>query len=229
MAATFGGAGPGYLSVIDTRGGHVTDVPLPTTASQPAGSSSSPSSSCAACHKTGSSSHPLKLCAKCRKTTYCSRDCQKADWKTHKKDCSRFSAAGAQQSAQAPRFDQQSMLDGLSKSVLHNLSKKEVYRRLIDAYRMRVEDLYVFEGESTGLYGGDDLLSEFRKFLSNCEARAKDMLPEWWDPNARKECETLAMDESGGSYLKHAVKKSDIQDKYGDNMMPLKLRRLAEH
>lgn len=30
---------------------------------------------------------PLKQCAKCNATPYCSRDCQKADWKTHKKIC----------------------------------------------------------------------------------------------------------------------------------------------
>lgn len=29
----------------------------------------------------------LKICARCKKSTYCSRECQKADWKRHKSFC----------------------------------------------------------------------------------------------------------------------------------------------
>ena len=36
---------------------------------------------------------PLKCCAKCRQCSYCSRDCQKADWKNHKKVCRKQPAA----------------------------------------------------------------------------------------------------------------------------------------
>ncbi|KAJ7577302.1 hypothetical protein C8J56DRAFT_799015 [Mycena floridula] len=32
----------------------------------------------------------LKLCVKCRITRYCSKECQKADWPTHKKSCQPF-------------------------------------------------------------------------------------------------------------------------------------------
>ncbi|KAI1270369.1 hypothetical protein F5Y18DRAFT_421861 [Xylariaceae sp. FL1019] len=31
-----------------------------------------------------------KKCSKCREILYCSRECQKSDWKTHKKDCARI-------------------------------------------------------------------------------------------------------------------------------------------
>src|SRR5436190_8189952 len=40
---------------------------------------------CAGCTKTALN---LKRCAKCQTTLYCSRECQKADWKQHKRVCS---------------------------------------------------------------------------------------------------------------------------------------------
>ncbi|RPA82217.1 hypothetical protein BJ508DRAFT_414264 [Ascobolus immersus RN42] len=38
---------------------------------------------CKVCHKSGN----LKKCSGCSSVAYCSRDCQKADWKTHKTLC----------------------------------------------------------------------------------------------------------------------------------------------
>ena len=29
----------------------------------------------------------LKTCGKCKKVAYCSKECQKEDWKDHKEDC----------------------------------------------------------------------------------------------------------------------------------------------
>jgi len=44
---------------------------------------------CAHCKKTGAEgADALKCCARCKATNYCSRVCQKADWKQHKKFCS---------------------------------------------------------------------------------------------------------------------------------------------
>ena len=38
---------------------------------------------CKICHSTKS----LKSCSKCRRTFYCSKNCQKIDWRTHKSEC----------------------------------------------------------------------------------------------------------------------------------------------
>ena len=49
------------------------------------------SPACANCKKTATAANlaSLKACAKCKTTQYCGRDCQKADWKTHKKVCAK--------------------------------------------------------------------------------------------------------------------------------------------
>lgn len=39
--------------------------------------------SCKICHSTLG----LKSCSKCRRTFYCSKNCQKIDWRTHKSEC----------------------------------------------------------------------------------------------------------------------------------------------
>lgn len=38
---------------------------------------------CTTCRKGGSS----MLCSRCRKVTYCSKECQRQDWKNHKVNC----------------------------------------------------------------------------------------------------------------------------------------------
>ncbi|GAW13665.1 hypothetical protein ANO14919_030540 [Xylariales sp. No.14919] len=41
------------------------------------------------CNSCKKASSELKRCAKCSTTLYCSRNCQKTDWKAHKKICSK--------------------------------------------------------------------------------------------------------------------------------------------
>jgi hypothetical protein len=42
---------------------------------------------CAACGKEGSGSGSLLICSRCKVVRYCSADCQRDDWKGHKKRC----------------------------------------------------------------------------------------------------------------------------------------------
>ena len=44
--------------------------------------------SCWTCKKTGA----LLVCSRCKDASYCSQTCQRADWKGHKKVCSRAKA-----------------------------------------------------------------------------------------------------------------------------------------
>ena len=72
----------------------------PTTDSS-ASSSLTPTKSCTRCHKT----ETLKPCSKCQSVQYCSRECQKADFKNHKKVCAKEAqiyAQGANLKMEAP-------------------------------------------------------------------------------------------------------------------------------
>jgi splicing suppressor protein 51 len=191
-------------------------------------------STCASCNKPGTPllASSLKKCTKCKTTLYCSRDCQKADWKIHKKSCDRGAAAAA--SARTPQLhavtDPTALRtsSGLSVDFLHQIPmQKDVYCRLIDCYRLRVEDEFTFEGKTIGLYADEDPLIGFREFLDRAEATGT-VLPTWWNKEKREQCEKLGMDESQWSDLTCPLQKSDVQEHYGDDLMPMKLRVLAE-
>jgi hypothetical protein len=71
-------------------------------------SSSLPINKCACCSTPETDPEkPLKPCAKCQTVRYCSRDCQKKDWKLHKKTCAPAAQIYAQNAnlkpASAPR------------------------------------------------------------------------------------------------------------------------------
>ncbi len=42
---------------------------------------------CFHCGTKESETTKLKVCSKCKKSKYCCKECQLADWRTHKKDC----------------------------------------------------------------------------------------------------------------------------------------------
>lgn len=183
----------------------------------------------------------LKYCSACMERTYCSRTCQKKDWRAyHKDNCTEAVESEQQKSLhespldvpetppiQIYCFNDDALLDDTSESFLHDFPAREVYVRLIDTYRLHVEDEYRFNGVTTGLYAGRRPLRQFRKFLDLAESREK-LLPSWWSKEARAECESLGMDPREWSNLEGAVEKSDIQEQYDDFLMPLKLRVLAE-
>ena len=87
--------------------------------------------------------------------------------------------------------------------------------------------MYKFQGTTLGLYNLENPIVEFKKFLKRAEKNGK-VLPKWWDQEAKKECVQLGMKKGGGSELAHAVEKGDVQEEYGDSLMPMKLRVLAE-
>jgi splicing suppressor protein 51 len=113
---------------------------------------------------------------------------------------------------------------------LHDRPEIDVYRLLIDAYRLRVEDIYKMEGKlmegSIYDHNPDGLLG-FQSFLRSA-ATIPDLLPPWWNDEKKAACERLGMDASQWSDLRCAVEKSDVIEQYGDPQFPMQLRMLAE-
>ncbi|MCJ1397232.1 hypothetical protein MMC11_000424 [Xylographa trunciseda] len=194
---------------------------------------------CNACAKAQASlPSPLQRCGKCRKVQYCSRECQKADWPTHKKACN---PTGTKPQAQ-PESAMNSILRMMSLTdnpgadqfakigdgtYLDSLPEKDAFAQIIDSYRLRIDDEYVFRGDAGGLYAGESPLPDFRRYLSRAEKKGG-VLPKWWGREKRRACEKTAVDKAQWSDLNCAVEKADVIKHYGDSMMPMKLRMLAE-
>lgn len=113
---------------------------------------------------------------------------------------------------------------------LHERPEKDVYRLLIDSYRMRMEDNYAFGHENTAgsVYtGAPDGLKAFRRFLRLAAARPG-LLPTWWNDGKRAACEHLGMDPDEWCDLRHCIEKGDIVEHYGDELFPMQLRMFGE-
>ena len=110
---------------------------------------------------------------------------------------------------------------------LSGLSEHDAFAAIIDAYRLRVEDKYVFRQNSSGLYAGEDPMPEFKRFLNLAE-KGKNVLPVRWDKKKRRACERQANDKKEWSCVYFAAEERDIIEHYKNDSMPVKLRMLAE-
>lgn len=198
------------------------------------------SAKCSNCRKTQKELPiPLKRCAQCKNQWYCSRECQKTDWKRHKKVCS--STFGKPKSTSTRKATSRLVcfnpnpLKALNDGTwLHNRPKNDVFKLLVDTYRIKMEEQYVFEGdvEEGSIYAGagpESALRHFRNFLVriiNAE-RSKKLLPVWWSKDSFKECLQFARNDKF-SNVGFPLKKNDIQEHYSQMDMPIQLSMFAE-
>lgn len=207
-----------------------------------ADSTDSTSPSCASCGKADAD---LKRCAKCQTERYCSRDCQKAHWKTHKKVCASLAAGGATSSnnnastssssttpAKGLTYAHPAPFHALNAGTwLHNRPELDVYRLLIDAFRLRLDDDYKYSALNTAgsVYAGSSTsLPAFRTFLDRVEAKPG-VLPPWWSPEKRAQCIKLGTEEpEDWLSLRFGPEKGDISEHYGNPQMPMQMRMFVE-
>lgn len=205
---------------------------------------------CTSCKKAENQlPNGLKRCAKCKSQWYCSRECQKSDWKSHKKTC-----GSARPAAELGGLNAGNVVIGNDRNPnarcyipkpftalnngtwLHDRPKTDVFKLLVDTYRMRIEDEYVFQGDvdEDSLYGGagaSSALRHFRRFLNKAvridAKRHKKLLPQWWTKESVQECADFARTDDF-SNVGYAVEKHDIQEHYSQLDMPMQLRMFSE-
>lgn len=196
--------------------------------------SSTASSGCAHCSTTTN----LKCCARCQDEWYCSRPCQRAHWKLHKKSCtSKDSSTPLPSWTRKPAASKR-----LSKTIdkpfhkldagtwLHDRSEKDVFKLLIDTFRLRCMDEYTFENKitkGTVQAGEPNSKPAFQKFLHLAESKAG-VLPFWWSRDKAEECVAFGMGSGDWSDLHRAVEKQDIINHYDGSLMPMQMRMFYE-
>jgi len=177
----------------------------------------------------------VRKCSKCKTVAYCSKKCQSLDWKFHKKNCDtgvKFEGAWAPQVRAKPDEPGKSGLMGLafktpypdvkpntikeadSLKFLKDLPKKEVFKRIIDAYRLHCYEAYMNNGTKKGIFKSpEDVLTYFTTFLWHVN-RLTDILPPWWNFLTGVEFIPFATDEKSWWYIGHAVRNVEIRRMY---------------
>ena len=193
---------------------------------------------CTVCLKKGTNGNVVKHCGRCKTPKYCSQECQSAHWKYHKVDCK------AKEEGTSTDKSKTTIPRGLSshfgkpfhalhdRKFLHFRPEADVYKLLIDCYRLRLDDDYKFLGEvpEDSIYGGAQKgYSGFVGFLTKADEQPN-LLPVWWSADKWKAC--LRFGQRGGfhnwSDLNTAIEKSDVMEEYGDSLMPMKWRMLGQ-
>lgn len=112
---------------------------------------------------------------------------------------------------------------------LYDRTQKDVFKLLIDSFRLRQADEANLEGKVTpnSLYiGAASGIGLFRQYLAKA-GTIPNLLPPWWNAEKKKECEEFG--ESGAwSDLRTKVSKQEVIEHYGDGKAPMQIRMLAE-
>ncbi|KAJ3276707.1 hypothetical protein HK104_003607 [Borealophlyctis nickersoniae] len=145
-----------------------------------------------------------QVCSACKSVSYCSKDHQKADWKTHKLSCS-----GAKKPK--PKPTAASLLPGLPPapdSWAKGLSPEQAAEWFVDCFRMRMDDDYALTGGDRHGYYTLSPYHAVREFLVFARLAVKHKI-------VPKDFNWKLCLGKAGELIPFAFEKSDAQEKYG--------------
>ncbi|KAH6895881.1 hypothetical protein B0T10DRAFT_587431 [Thelonectria olida] len=227
-------------------------TPIPALKSRPA-DTSGPWCSLASCHQVLDVDNVTHQCPECT-SAYCSRGCRRSDAPKHKRVCKQL-CAGVTLSNEPqkqkerfimciPKSSYWSPPRGLERPMptpfsrlgtrkwLHDRPRIDVYRLLIDAFRLRLDDKFVVErrADPESVYGGHQTgIPAFRRFIDLASSR-DNLMPRWWNDHKRVECEKMAMqtDEPKWHRLCASLNEKLVLEHYNDETFATQLRMFAE-
>ncbi|KAJ6261122.1 hypothetical protein Dda_3787 [Drechslerella dactyloides] len=184
---------------------------------------------CLACNKASTT----RACSMCKSVFFCSSSCQSIAWKAHKEVC----PANRITLAQAIEFAEDGNPTPLVKEMIHIHERRVAIERLIDAYRLRIEDLHNISHIDAGHYKQPPghappqppHMEEFITFLRHMQETVQIVRPHWWDLAAQTECEDLARNHLLRMYIGRKADEEEIITHYGgQTLMPKALRILGD-
>jgi len=173
------------------------------------------------CSNPGCEKAGKKRCSQCQSVFYCDEPCQRSNWKEHRPKCKAIKKQMDEKKKKSPEEELAEAKATLSSSYSAQVSSASGWavglsppkqrEWLVDCYRMRLDDEYVWQGDirAGSLYDPDHSPEEVvLDFLVFCRlAVAHGALPEDWNWSA-----FLAVAEG---LIPYAFEKSDAQEKYG--------------
>ncbi|KAF8980749.1 hypothetical protein BGZ46_003748 [Entomortierella lignicola] len=115
-----------------------------------------------------------------------------------------------------------------SRTWLYNRPKQDVYKLLIDCYRLRMNDDFNFQYkvENESIYGSaPNPIESFKRFLGL--VKEEDLFPPWWSEEMMSECLDFGSTDSWSS-LTTRINKHTLLEHYVHPFMDAQLRIFSQ-
>jgi hypothetical protein len=147
---------------------------------------------CNNCNKTGEGANPLKKCAGCNDLAwYCSVECQKADWDSHKVDCLKsgcsqlFEAIQNDDAQEVKRWAKNSRTLNGRIDYQENLRKWSALHECVRKNKTKMIKILIKHGAKLEIKDGDGETATFVASTGRCPELIKILLDAGANPNAR--------------------------------------------